>query len=454
VKDLFFCRLQTQITYEISSFEEQLRHLRAADYPTDVPKRLIDDLLSELNGQKQILQEIAADFENDSRGAGDRLQSEHRKITYRFAEYTTAIENAQTQRVPWGFVPGIESLANVMNPGHALITSSTDVFTYSIRYRPRPATGGADSFNALSVPALHRFDSLLHVLVGHELFHPLLSSFFDAQQPAVLDRLRVACQPLVTSAASLPGKETIRLDQWVEFARDVWVRAMEELMCDMGCAAVFGPAGLLATWSFAIGRNLDQLPQAKYRLYPPWRYRVRTMIRHPLDDPTGVDARNTLMERLESDLLLRPIAQQFRRYWDTITEAVAVEDDINAINRIDVLRIAYNEVASSLSPAWDFVSALVNRCQVSWTRTYEEIPKLLTLLKAQVPPSEIRSADQLCGSAASLSSIASAAWLYQLSCEGTGVGSVDVSQYERSCRLMLKAFDDAELKRQYLEFRR
>jgi hypothetical protein len=72
-----------------------------------------------------------------------------------------------------------------------------------------------------------------------------------------------------------------------------------------------------------------------------------------------------------------------------------------------------------------------------------------------VPPSEVRDPGILSGAGASLQAIAVATWLFELHLEQARFNSSEaaIKEYSRCCRLMLKAFEDAELKRRFAELK-
>jgi len=118
------------VLHEIDSFEKHLQHLLASDYPTRTGFDLIRELLKELSNRKSDIEQISKDYSRDSQGAGERLRSEHRKVTLLFNDYLPALESAQTQRVPWEIVAALERLADVLNPGHQLLLSCNEAFNY------------------------------------------------------------------------------------------------------------------------------------------------------------------------------------------------------------------------------------------------------------------------------------------------------------------------------------
>jgi hypothetical protein len=151
-------------------------------------------------------------------------------------------------------------MAAALMPGRQLLTTCASDFNFSITWRiDRTSVAGLGVFDILELPAVHKTNAFLHVLVGHELFHPLLEDFFAVEQPTVYANLRAPCAAFIKSQQAHGALfDAKRLDEMVEVGVRIWRRAVEELMCDMGCAVLFGPAAILAMSSWLLSGNLDE----------------------------------------------------------------------------------------------------------------------------------------------------------------------------------------------------
>jgi hypothetical protein len=204
--------------------------------------------------------------------------------------------------------------------------------------------------------------------------------------------------------------------------------------------------------SFSLGSNLDELPGSD--LYPPWRYRLRTSMKYGFELGSGKTANSELNSRLKSDPLLSGVAEKFDELFRLIQSEVANISDVQLLDSNALLKIAYTEVDLLLPGAWNYVESTVSSAGIGWTSCIPEIPALVHYLKLMVPPSEVRQTGQLSGSAATLSAIAIATWLSELAREMNDKASdTDLADYRRSCRLLLKSFEDSELKRSFLQLR-
>lgn len=450
MKPSLFQRLKTLVCYEIDAFEQRLKRLRSAHFPSDIAVEFVQLLSQEILAQQEALAKISSDYSVDQIGAGQRLQSEHRKLVARL-QLLSSLENAETQAVPWSLVPSIERIAADMIPDRRMLTTSIGDLNYGIRWYSAPKSS-IQKFLILELPAVHRTNTLLHVLVGHEFFHPLLEHFFAEWQPKILPKIRDSVKEILEKS-SVPKDLFFRqrLDELVEYVRQAWKRALEELMCDMGCAAVFGPAALFAMLSLALGSSFDEMPSPQGQFYPPWRYRLRVAYRYGIEKGNGQSSLETLLEMLDRDDSLREMKRRLQEELEVLRELVDHDTDIRTIEKSQLLKIAYDEVGSVLDEAWQSASDLAKNVQDAWTAHVDELPIHLHNLEMAVPPSEMRQPGARMGTPSTLSAIALAAWMAELKSvteESIGL-PVDLRRYKRLCRLMLKAFEDVELKRYF-----
>lgn len=447
-----FYRLETLVGFEIERFAKTLKKLRASHFPSAVAIQLIDELRSALENQQAMLDRIVADYADDPEGAGNRLKSEHRKLLGKL-EFLQAIENARTDEVPWSIIPSVERLARVLIPDREILTTGTAEFNYAILWNDARSPAGQSRFFLLYLPKVHRANAFLHLLIAHELFHPLLSTFFQQQIPSVLPSLRDGCLKILKNR----GEEDdlfapSRLDQLVELVLTVWRRAMEEVMCDLGCSAIFGPAALLSTSFFAFSQNLDEPPSPEGSFYPPWRFRLRAILKYSLDSKAGAKS----ISQLRDALIEAGLGEDWGRLHekiDSIRELTAVQRDTTAIDRNPYVKLAYEFVNSSLAPAWQFIESLSLKLDERWTEMIEQVSALRNSLESLVPPGEFRaSSKNILGFPAALTAIAIAGWLYQLRDEVPTESAERLTKFRRTCRLILKAFEDSELKRSFSTF--
>jgi hypothetical protein len=281
-----------------------------------------------------------------------------------------------------------------------------------------------------------------------------------------MTRLRGALDP-VRKQLQL---ERRRFDELVEYVRYVWQRAMEELMCDMGCAAVFGPAAVFAGMMLHMGGNLDEPPSAEGSFYPSPRFRLREVLRYAFQALDNDATESADAHAAQPDV--KPVARfagvlkdrgfawahdLVQEQFEMIKAEVRKETDLPEINQNPLLKMAYEQVERSLGEAWDHVRNKATSAGTLWLETIDDVPDLLRSIELLVPPGEIRQrtdddANRLRIRSPSLSAIAIAMWLCQLREDGARnpkLGDDELGVYHRLCRLMLKAFEDVELRLEY-----
>ena len=450
-----FFRLQALVSSEVARFDKTLAKLRSAHFPSNVARELIDEIRTTLLEQQESIQRIVEDFTYDADGAFERLKSEHRKMVGKL-RFLDSLENARTDEVPWSIIPMVERLASRLMPQHRLLTTATAQFNYAIQWHEGIAKSRPTQFPQLFLPKVHRANAFLHILIGHELFHPLLAEFFVNQQPQVSPILRDGCLKILKSFGvaddDLWGKQ--RLDQLIELAIQFWRRALEEVMCDLGCAAIFGPAAVFSSTLFALTQSLDERPTLEGESYPPWRYRLRAIMAYAIDTPSGTESLNQLRAAL-SDNSFGADVTNLNSQLQAVRELAADSTDAAEIARDPFLKLAYESVATSLPAAAKYVKLKADVLADLWPSIVGQVPALLRCLEARVPPGEIRTPGNRLGKPAAISAIAIAGWLFQLRTESVAardhlaVASERLETFQTTCRLLLKAFEDSELRQRF-----
>ncbi len=446
-----FYRLETLVVFAMDRFAKALDRLDASHYPSAAPKAFLHQLRLEIGNRESAIEQILLDFVDDPEGASDRLCSEHRKLLARLT-YLQAAENAKTDDVPWSLIPSIERLARALIPDRDIITTALSDFNYQIAI-PRNEPTGIDKYLILFIPKIHRANSFLHLLIGHELFHPLLQPFLLEERKVVLPILRIGCFQLLLQAGEADNLFTRRrVDEIVQLASRYWQRAVEEIMCDFGCVAIFGPAAALSMSTFALTGGLDERPTAQGDFYPPMRYRLRSMLKYALGCEEGMACQQSLFKALDDSNFLEDSARLKERM-SSISALASASDDITEIETDPIARLAYKSVDSSLHKAWDYVYKISCPLDDRWTATYSQVPSLLRSLELLVPPSEVRDDKAKIGQPSAWSAIALACWVFQLRSEVPASMAEHLRSFKRLCRLMLKACEDSELKRQFTSWK-
>lgn len=449
----FFKRLHLLLIFELERFEDRLQLLAARNFPSDAAPSLIKELLVEIDLQRKLVERLVLEFPKNPQGSFDRLQTEHLKLVLKLP-YIKWLEDAQTDRVPWSLVPSIEVLVSALMPGRTLLTTSSHAFNYGIRWQPSGT--GLRGFDILELPSMHRMNAFLHVLVGHELFHPIVHSFLVLERSSVYGRIKTECQKILLGGPHTHvAMDPHRLDKIVEAVADMWTDGLKELMCDMGCAALFGPAAAFALLYFAVTQGFDNVATDP-PFYPAYRCRLRTILRYAFGEPAGKASYDKLLTTLRThpDYPAPAAAARLEEEWKLLAVEAARDDDVRAVRADALLSVAYAEIDAALDRAWSYVASRIKSSPgiTPWSDSTVEVPAHLRNLQMSVPSGEYRQFRAVSGPPGQLTAIALAAWLYQLQQEGTykGQSTTEIlSSYNRSCGILLKSFEDAELKKVY-----
>lgn len=440
-----FTRLCLRLSFERHCIDEQLRYLIAGEFPSDAARNLIDVLSRECRAQESRVAALQADFETDPAAAFDLLKTERWKVLM-IQSLLDTLERAQTRRVPWSLIPTIDRLFADLHPNREVVAYCSCGDGYSIRWYPkRPAY--LQPFLFLELSGTNRLNPFHHILVAHEVFHPLIDEFLDSCQVRALKSIHGKVSKLEEALA--PSKDLFapaeRLDRMIETTRYIWRRGMEELACDLGCVRILGPAALFATMSYSAASDLDELPTLDNDYYPPWRKRLREMLRR-LDEGQCKKGLQELREALDSKGPLSSYGKRLDEELELVATTVLDDTDNQRIKRYPLCRIAYEEIDNFLGEAWSHVCTLAKPSSVEWLATVGEVPQHLRSLLLMVPPGEVIASPASKRQPASIAAILQAAWLFELERQHKEKGEL-LSGFQRSCRLLFKGMEDSELRR-------
>lgn len=454
-QDALYRRLREQVYFEVSSYQQALDQLGSDEYPTSTAESLAKELDSQLEAIRRRLQQIEFAFVFDPDGAIEQLQTTRNRLTMVLTDYLGWLDGARTHRVPWSVVPGLERIATYLLPHREILTSCSPVPTYRIIYFPGTPSG-LHKYFIVQVPSLLRLNALSHVVIAHELFHPILESFLKLKRPKVLNRMQVECNKIVKAPSRSdtlsPEQRQQRLDLLVEYARQIWEGAVKEIMCDMGCVALFGPAGFLALGDPAMAYPLDHVPHPTH-YHPPWRYRLRATLKHGLMHNQPGSPLNNLYTELSKSEDTKSLVNLLKEEMKGYQSQVDITSDTDEIdNAPAVYRIAYKEVESLLDSAWTFIANKTKNCPINWTKSFDQIPELVAMLRVPAPPGELRGTNPAKPSSPCLAAIANAAWLFHLDQRRLNPdkdGNRNTLDFKTTCRLVLKGFENSHLRVEY-----
>ena len=440
MKPFHFARALLHSQFELDRFASTLDRLEGYDYPSESANKRIHSLRINLERSKSALEKIEVDYPDDSDGASDRLNSEYRKlISYR--NQLEILERAKSDEVPWSLVPSIEKLAEPLLPGRDLVITTTPQMTYMVSWPTDPI----DTNITIFLPKLHRANAFLHILIGHELFHPVVTEFIKTERGKIAPAIRDACKKLVPSG--LPLFDPARLDQVVGHSLQAWETGLTELMCDMGAASLFGPAALWSLSAFSSTYDQDHEHGNRTAYYPSWRNRLKTVFEFLRDSEDLPGRMVDLVGQLRDAKLLSHAMALEKALTDEASHCVSA-----SLTFADpFVKIAYDQISKSLSAAREEIRLKTEKIDDRWTHVIDQIPHLLGRFSLNVPPSEIIEPGTLESKSASLTAIFMAAWLERLHMESTG--NLKLAGYQLLNRLTLKAIEDAEIKKAFQQWR-
>lgn len=436
-------RLRRQVLEEIRAFKQNLQRLEALDFSNPAPLDLIKELRKEIKTEEETIDTLKYFADSEDR-ARQLLANSHRKIAARIP-FLGHIERAQTHHTPWSLVESVQDLAGAIIPEYRVIIASVDAHNYLVEWDPD------DKRLFLWLPRLHRLNALWHTNIGHEIFHPALDQFFIKQLPTVAPQIATACRRLQDSLNVASPEPPLfaqrRLDHYVGETLAIWKRGLEELICDFGCASIFGPAAMMALLSMANCDNLDTCPDAP-QYYPPWRFRFR-MVHQRI----GERVREFVEEQAKTAPSLAKYFEAFSRSLDSFQAVTKAEGDMQQINADPLCGIAYEQIRASVDAGWEYVQACIPQNVRRWSETKEQVAALVARIEAGIPPSELaKEGDELCPQAADFSAILVAGWVYESFWQ---LQEEEDRKYDYSTlmRLILKACEDAALRRAYMRRR-
>lgn len=326
----------------------------------------------------------------------------------------------------------------------------------------------------ISLPYVDRKNVLRHVLFGHEIGHlvaaPILRAYWAAHKSDVEN---VLSQDVIAKTKAQSGNSTSSknpsLAREVDAAVQCIKRAVEEILCDLTAVRLFGPVAVLAALEVATLKDPDLPPTEQGKWYPPWRLRLREMMR--IADPDFFDKPNAPLDleprwlkHLETwtedgvthHALLSQIKARVMSAWVRLRKLTNFDPHNYAPLRVKTepfrtlaLPDLYDHILNTSLPATR--TELLVKIDASLPEERYEpkrIAELLVRLYNDIPPDSVRVAKGQ-WSVASLKEVFTAGWLYYLHVIDEEEFLSDRNQQDKLNRLLLKAVESAELERDY-----
>jgi hypothetical protein len=210
---------------------------------------------------------------------------------------------------------------------------------------------------------MERKNILLHSLIGHELGHLFAADYInkgkkDAFSEAVMPEIeRIVEKEVEDSTTNKKSddlflrakKENLKL-YYLNKALTAWERGLEELLSDIVGAILFGPAALFASYEVAKQFGFDYMPSSDTMYYPPWRMRLREILRFFNDYGAKVLPIN------DSIFYGNKIkASKVNQHYEQISLLCSSTEDQDLIQADPIVKLAYSYLIDDLKKGTDYV---------------------------------------------------------------------------------------------------
>lgn len=315
----------------------RLQEILAQDFPTSTPEFFAHLIQRLVEGIAALLRTSTLD---------ERTEKFACSLIAELGSHLRYVESATSSRVPASFIQPIESLIAKVTPSSRVMLRVQWTFNYKVfdiaEYYRRmidPLLGtdslksyldGLQHFYIVSVPSIENVNALLHCIVGHEFGHRIARSYLDQEDQEQLIKSiweRVGDLKWLPSVESLPPIFQLPIRQQIfDLILQARKRALEELISDLVGYFLFGAGAVFALAEVATTDIWDNLPSAQNDYYPPWRFRLREILRLALAD----GLRTAVIELDGGDPIASIRAASVKRLED-LERIASVTTDLEAI---------------------------------------------------------------------------------------------------------------------------
>ena len=458
MKNVEIQRLYHQIENELSTFRNELKKLSVPNYPTQLGKEIISKLHEKVQAYEELLNKIMSDIGEDEEDekiineCKDKITTQiHAYLVKEDVKFLNWLNKAQTKKVPWSFVNCIEKLGKQVLPEKQILVCCDDRYNYGICWA-KDTKVAPHPYYVVSLPLLHRTNILWHALIGHELFHPKCSDFIDKHNKRILTEIRdeVEKKPEMFLPSEEEGvvEPLFQQEKLLAISNTIhraWVRGLQEILCDMACVEIFGPAGLLAMNSFSACSPQNTIPDPANNFYPSWKYRFEIVWKNFVDE----HKLNELYVQIEN----KEISKLFQAEMKKIKTLAEKSEGDKLVKSHRCAKIAYTKIDETLDDAVKFVKDTVSVDIEKWydTEALTQVPELVRRLENGIPPNEVVvniSSEEMkyCTKAATLPAILTAGWIYESYWQKKfNHQDKNIMRYETMSRLLLKACEDINI---------
>ncbi len=452
-------RLYHQTKNELLAFRNELKKLSVSNYPTELGQGIIKELQEKTDKYDELLSKRINEVEENEKDqkivdqCKKKINSEiHVPLVSQSIKFLNWLYKAQTKRVPWSFVNCVEKLGKQVIPDKQILICCDDFYNYGICWA-KDAKIAPYPYYIISLPLLHRTNILWHSLIGHELFHPRCSEFIDKHNKTVLisitkeissntDKYITPNKPEDLFAES---EKKQRIDNLAGIIHFAWKRGLEEILCDMACVEMFGPAALLAMRAFSAYSPENSIPEPENNFYPSWQYRLEIVWENFIDEQK--------IEELITNIKDKEISKSFKSEIDKIKVIANKKEGDKLVKNHKHAKLAYTKIDNILKAAVKFVKDTMSPYSDKWYKTevLGQVPGLIKRLENGIPPNEVIeeiSSDEgkYSSKPANLTALFIAGWVYECYWQEKKCNQDDdIMTYQTMSRLLLKACEDIEI---------
>jgi len=449
-------RVYHQIRNELDSFLSELKKLSVPNYPSKTGNEIIKMLAEKLDKYEETLSKIMGDIEYEDENIVEQSHQKlitkiHNPLVKQDVKFLNWLSKAQTKMVPWSFVHCVEELFHQIIPDHSMLVYCENQYNYGICWS-KSKTLAPYPYYILSLPGLHRTNILWHTLVGHEIFHPRCPDFINKHNQEVLANITTEITKNYNKFTTNEDSKNLfsesekkeRIDEITNVTHTAWCRAMEELLSDMACVEIFGPAAILAMKAYSACSPKNDIPEPDNNFYPSWQYRFEIVWDNFIEDKL------CKLDHMYSEINNDDIVRCFKKEMLEIKCLVEKKEGEHLIDKHKLAKIAYKEIKTLISDAVNFVKNNTTNI-LKWydEKPLSQIPALVGRLENGIPPNEmiteVNEAKVTYNTKpATIPAILISGWIYETYWQERFGPDEKVMKYKTLSRLILKACEDIE----------
>ena len=443
-----------EVLSRLATARDYAASLLAADHVSRAPKILASTIRKTTDFLSRAVQNIYREHEAGEQSERDlaltlRSLQGIDDLMRELAGQLRYVEAATTYKLPWTMVAAFEDWAGTFLPKVTLMLRPQWRYNYTFtlwdfRDNYRLALeelqdhvedldleqGVLDEFSnpfyLIAFPALERDNILLHTLLGHEIGHLLVDDFLTEElESRFVQEVRGIVTDLTRKQLRDQGLSEDEVGQifWPDLEKfwiasnlrevvEVWKRALEEILSDIAGAFLFGPAALFSTFELAFQYGFDEAPASRNNFYPPWRRRLREVLRVLGAEDGFFPIPSSAFPEGEAAMRSRALKQ----YYSDIEREAGLRKDEDAINKMPLVRSVYAALPEYIRLGKEF---LLDDCRLGEhlleaDQLYRATPALIERLDNKIPPDQKgRSSNRRRDS--DFVEIINAAWLHKVS---------------------------------------